>query len=184
MPPRGEAAGVSDRLAVRPVRDADAERVRALHRAALAPTGTDPTDLPDRGELDAPATAYDGPDEAFLVGEVDGEVVAMGALRPAGAAAGDAGADDAGPGTHDGESPAPVGELKWMRVAPHRQGGGHGRALLEALEAEARERGYGRLVAETAVRQGSASFYARHGYAETARRRYGDYELVTLEKAL
>lgn len=175
MPPRGEPAAVADRLAVRPARDADAERVRALHRAALAPTGTDPSDLPDRGELDAPAAAYDGPGSAFLVGELDGEVVAMGALRPA-----EPGGDDTG----DAGSAGPVGELKWMRVAPDHQGAGHGRTLLEALEAEARDRGYARLLAETARRQGSASFYARHGYDEVARRRYGGYELVTLEKAL
>lgn len=48
-------------------------------------------------------------------------------------------------------------ELKRMYVAPSSRGLGVGRALLEALTAEARSLGVRRLVLETGVRQGAAT---------------------------
>lgn len=163
-------AVVASTIEVRPVRDDDVDAVRRLDRTAMRDAGTDPADLPDREELASPAEAYDGPGSAFLVGEVGGTVVAMGALRPA-----------SGDG---GEPRDATGELKWMRVAPDRQGEGHGTAVLAALENAARDAGYERLVAETAVRQDALTFYGRHGYVESGRRTVGEYELVTLERSV
>jgi GNAT superfamily N-acetyltransferase len=60
---------------------------------------------------------------------------------------------------------AKTAELKRMYVEPARRGRGIGRALLEALEAEARQLGAGRIVLETGARQTAAvALYARCGY--------------------
>lgn len=56
-------------------------------------------------------------------------------------------------------------ELKRMYVAPEARGKGVGRALLEALEAEGRRLGVGRLVLETGIRQDAAiRLYRAAGY--------------------
>jgi GNAT superfamily N-acetyltransferase len=46
----------------------------------------------------------------------------------------------------------------------------HERAILDALEDAARDRGFDRLVLDTADRQDSAPFYRSQGYRETGRR--------------
>jgi putative acetyltransferase len=59
-----------------------------------------------------------------------------------------------------------TGELKRMYVSPEARGGGVGRALLAALEEEARSLGLGRVVLETGVRQDRAiRLYERAGYS-------------------
>lgn len=57
------------------------------------------------------------------------------------------------------------GEIKRMYVVPDRRGSGVSRAMLSALEGEARSRGWGRLVLETGDQQPDAvRFYEREGY--------------------
>jgi putative acetyltransferase len=57
------------------------------------------------------------------------------------------------------------GEVKRMYVAPSRRGTGVSVAILRALEASARERGWNRLVLETGDKQPDAiRFYSREGY--------------------
>ena len=68
-----------------------------------------------------------------------------------------------------------VCELKRMFVAPAARGRGVGRALLEALEEEAVERGYAALWLETGLRQPEAiSLYESAGYEPIAP--YGLYK--------
>ena len=56
-----------------------------------------------------------------------------------------------------------------MYVEPDRRGTGVGRALLEALEAAARERGVTRLVLETGIHQAAAiALYRASGFTEIA----------------
>jgi putative acetyltransferase len=56
-------------------------------------------------------------------------------------------------------------ELKRMYVVPEKRGRGHGRSLLEALEAEALRLGYRGLVLETGDRQPEAlGLYRSSGY--------------------
>jgi GNAT superfamily N-acetyltransferase len=58
-------------------------------------------------------------------------------------------------------------ELKRMYVAPESRGRGLGRALLNALEREARALGARRLVLETGTRQGAAiALYHRAGFVD------------------
>jgi putative acetyltransferase len=57
------------------------------------------------------------------------------------------------------------GEIKRMYVVPHRRGAGVSTAILAHLEAEARRRGWERLVLETGEAQPDAvRFYEREGY--------------------
>jgi len=89
----------------------------------------------------------------FLVARRDGEPMGCGGLR----------ALDA---TH--------GEVKRMYVAPEARGTGVARAILAALEGEARERGWTRLVLETGSKQPDAiRFYTREGFAPIDR--FGHY---------
>lgn len=81
----------------------------------------------------------------FLVARVDGEPVGCGALRRIADA---------------------TGEIKRMYVRPAARGSGVGRAILAALEDEARRLGMTRLVLETGVYQLEAmALYERAGFA-------------------
>ncbi len=80
----------------------------------------------------------------FLVARIDGQPLGCGALR------------------RWNETEA---ELKRMYVAKEARGRGIGRALLEALEAEARRMGIRRMVLETGIRQTAAEgLYRQSGY--------------------
>jgi len=74
---------------------------------------------------------------ALLVVEVDGQVVACGAVKPLDRAAG-------------------IGEIKRMFVLAEHRGQGHSRRILTALEARAAELGYRRLQLETGLAQPEA----------------------------
>jgi predicted N-acetyltransferase YhbS len=118
---------MGDSLHLRPVESADAEWVRAVYERAMRDADAY---LPgaDHADLDAPAAAY--ANGAFLVGETDGEIVATGGIRPV-----DVASEVAG----DGADAATV-EMKRVAVHPAFQGEGHGRAVVRALEAAARDR--------------------------------------------
>lgn len=79
------------------------------------------------------------------------------------------------------------GEVKRMYVAPAHRGRGAADAVLDALEAAARERGWSRLVLETGTEQRAAiRFYERRGYRSIPRfGYYADSEAsVCFEKRL
>jgi putative acetyltransferase len=90
---------------------------------------------------------------AFLVAWLDGEPVGCGALRRLG--------DD-------------QGEVKRMYVAPEARRRGIGRAMLQALEAEARKLGIAALILETGERQPEAiALYRSAGFERCPC--WGDY---------
>src|SRR5262245_46031812 len=67
---------------------------------------------------------------------------------------------------------ARTGEIKRMYVTPEERGRGVGRALLAALEGEARALGLSRLVLETGVRQQEAvALYRRAGFVDRSEER-------------
>jgi GNAT superfamily N-acetyltransferase len=154
---------VASDLDVRHYREADHEAVVTLHERAIRAAGTPPETLPDTSDMEDITGAYADAGGAFLVGELEEEIVAMGGLVPFRKA---------------------TGELKRMRVAPEHQRRGFGRAILEGLEGAARDRGFERLVLDTADRQGSAPFYRARGYRERWRHRWREFELIRFEKAL
>jgi GNAT superfamily N-acetyltransferase len=171
----------------------DAEAVWTLHEWALSNAGTDPADVPGTDDLRRIESAYRDAGGAFLVGVVaavpagdeerggdrgppatfDGRLVAMGGFVPCES------------GRADERAVGGAAELHRMRVAPTHQRRGYGRAILHALEARAREAGFGRLLATTARRQQSAvNFYPDEGYREVDRSTAGEYELVHFETEL
>jgi GNAT superfamily N-acetyltransferase len=136
-------------LTIRRFESRDGDAVRALHRAAMEQAdaflpGPWDADLEDVGR------SYLVAGGEFLVGEVDGRVVAMGALR---------------------RIDERTAELKRMRVAPAQQRKGVGTRLLEALEGAAHQLRFEALELDTLVRQVAArAFYTKHGYVEMERR--------------
>lgn len=100
----------------------------------------------------------------FLVGSLDGHVVAMGAFQPR--------SDD-------------VAEILRMRVDPAFQRAGLGRALLNALETRARQSSFKLLKLQTTVVQVAAQrFYESQGYVKTGRGNAEGYEVIRYEKRI
>jgi ribosomal protein S18 acetylase RimI-like enzyme len=142
----------------------DREAVWRLHNEALdevgAHLGNGPWDA-DLGEIEVSYLQTGG---EFLVGVVDGRVVAMGALRP----------------VSPGEA-----EVKRMRVEPALQGRGYGQALLDALHRRAAELGLSTLRLDTTVQQRAARrLYEANGYRESRRGRIGPFDCVFYERRM
>ncbi|MGY4645247.1 GNAT family N-acetyltransferase [Cellulomonas sp. URHB0016] len=90
---------------------------------------------------------------AVVLVRVDGEAVAVGALR------------DLGEGPADDATPPGTGELKRMYVVPEHRGRGYSRLVLAELERQATRLGLCRLILETGVLQPEAiGLYLRSGY--------------------
>ncbi len=73
-----------------------------------------------------------------------------------------------------------VALLRSLVVAPAQRGGGHGAALVSAIEARARKSGIGELYLLTTT---ADAFFARLGYARTARESAPDVLQATTEFA-
>jgi GNAT superfamily N-acetyltransferase len=100
-----------------------------------------------------PASDFEPPDGAFLVGYVDGEPVACGGVC-----------------RYD----ARTAEIRRMYVVPAARGRGLSREVLAALEEEARASGYDAVRLETGYRQSEAiALYRSSGYEPIER--YGPY---------
>jgi ribosomal protein S18 acetylase RimI-like enzyme len=149
-------------LRVRRYRPEDHEIVLRLHEIGLRETGTfvEGWDLDD-DLLDIEGTYLNGSGE-FLVGLLDGRIVAIGALKRI------------APGQ---------AEIKRMRVDPAFQRRGFGQTVLDALEERATELGYATLHLDTTVQQQAARrLYTKNGYREVRRDRMGPFECVFYEK--
>jgi ribosomal protein S18 acetylase RimI-like enzyme len=89
----------------------------------------------------------------FLVGLIEGQIIAMGALRLA------------------GEETA---EIKRMRVAPEHWRHGYGQAVFDRLQARAIELGFRRLVLDTTIQMTAAQeLYRKNGFQEVGRKMVG-----------
>ena len=168
---------MSEDLQIRPYERADRDAVLALHERTLRDAGGYVENVPDEAEADLDDIAGTYLERgAFVVGEradVGDGIVAMGGFRPHGETA-----DTSDPRT---------AELKRMRVAPDHQRQGHGTAILQAMEATARDRGFGRMVLDTGPEMTAArSFYEHHGYGKTGRETFrdGEIEVVLYAKEL
>jgi GNAT superfamily N-acetyltransferase len=136
-------------LELRRYEPADATNVWRLHDDGLRQMDAHAGDGPWDDDLRSVDATYLDNNGEFVVGIVDGEIVAMGALRP---------------------MAETVGEVKRMRVDARFQRQGFGRAILRWLEARARELGYRTLRLDTTVKQVAAQrLYESSGYHEIAR---------------
>jgi GNAT superfamily N-acetyltransferase len=160
-PARPEATSA---LALRRYCQADRDAVWELHDVALREAGVHAGHGAWDDDLRSIERVYLDPGGEFLVGELGGEIVAMGALRAT------------GPGR---------AEVKRMRVHPRHQRHGYGELILTRLEERARELGFRTLHLDTATRQTAGQrLYRRHGFAQTGGGRLGDFELILFEKLL
>lgn len=151
-------------LELRRFDDADAEAVRELHDLALADAGAHLGSGPWDEDLESIRRSYLQDGGEFLLGWLDGRLVAMGALRHVTAVA---------------------AEIKRMRVHPRFQRRGFGRTLLARLEDRARELGYSKLRLDTTVVQTAAqALYAREGYSQVGRGQLAGVEVIYYEKRL
>ncbi len=142
----------------------DFDEVWRLHKAALVDAGADAGEGPWDDDLKAIEDAYLASGGEFLVGEYQGQVVAMGALRRVGPA-------DA--------------EIARMRVRPELQRRGIGRALLELLEARAVEMGIKHLRLDTtAVQRAAQRLYESSGYTKVGEGERLGFVVYWYEKSL
>ncbi|GLZ13583.1 hypothetical protein Acsp04_38180 [Actinomadura sp. NBRC 104425] len=155
------------RLRLRRYRRGDHATVLALHREGLAQVGLRPGDgIYYEHDLFRMEEIYLRDGGEFLVGELDGEIVAMGGLRAADPAEGAA-------------------EMVRLRVRPDVQRCGYGSAVVRALEQRAAEYGYRLLRADTTELQEPAlRLYRRFGWTETRRAVIGGIVNIYLEKRL
>lgn len=144
-------AGLAGRIEVAraTLRDPDAVRLILALNTELSATYPEPGATHFRLDEDE----VTGERGALLVARLGGEAVGCGAVRRLG----------------DGDA-----ELKRMYVVPRFRGLGVSRAVLRALEAQARALGARRVVLETGVRQAAAlGLYERAGYARVPA--FGEY---------
>lgn len=143
---------------------ADQEAVEHLHVFALQQTGAYLGRGPWDDDIYAIEKVYLNHQGEFLIGECDGLVVAMGALRRT--------------------SPERA-EVKRMRVHPDYQGRGYGQLILDALEARARALGCRTLHLDTSILQIAAQkLYEKNGYREVGRGTIRQLEVILYEKQL
>ena len=132
---------------VREVQSIDLAAIWQLHNRALADTGAHAGNGDWDRDVRDPLTSYVQRGGNFLVCELDGLVVGMGAYIPA-----------------DERSV----EIKRMRVDPAYQRTGIGKRILYDLESHAKRCGFVRSILETTQQQKPAqSFYERNGYRRT-----------------
>jgi ribosomal protein S18 acetylase RimI-like enzyme len=151
-------------MEIRRYQEADQAAVWHLHVAALLPTGAYLGEGSWDEDLHHIEEVYLHKRGEFLVGSVDGQVVAMGALK----------AIDAS-----------KAEIKRMRVLSAYQGRSYGQQILTALEARAVELGYKILELDTSVLQVAAQkFYSKNGYYEVRRGKIQNLDCIFYEKQI
>ena len=131
---------------IRLYRDTDYDAVWELHILALQDTGAYLGPGPWEDDLHHILEVYLDKG-VFLVGEVDGQIVAMGAFRKI--------SDERA-------------EIKRMRVHPAYQRCGYGQMIMQELETRALAMGYTILFLDTSTVQIAAqNFYRKNGFKET-----------------
>ncbi|TNY35980.1 GNAT family N-acetyltransferase [Thermomonospora catenispora] len=172
-------------LLIRRCTPRDHAAVLDLHRQSLAQVGLRPGDgVYYEYDLFQIEDVYLRSAGEFVVGELDGRVVAMGGLRRAGLIA-------TGPARARGDRPlgppsrTEAAEMVRLRVdAPVRRRG-YGSAVVAALEERAVELGYRVLHCDTThLQEPAIRLYLRAGWRETRRERIGGITNVYFEKRL
>lgn len=151
-------------LTIRQYTPSDQQAVEHLHVFVIQQTGAYLGRGPWDDDVYTIEAAYLNNHGEFLIGEYEGQIVAMGALR------------------HTSSTRA---EIKRMRVHPDYQGRGFGQRLLNELEARARTLGYTTLHLDTSTMQIVAQkLYEKNGFREVGRKPIQDIEVILYEKEL
>ena len=133
-----------------------------LHYLALTSAGIKLEHGPWEDDLKDVEGAYMNNRGEFIVAELDGKIVGMGAIR------------------YKSEI---IAEVKRMRVDPGQQRSGIGSRILAILEVKAKELGYKELHLDTSSQLvGAMNFYLKHGYVEFKRVKRDNGELVFFMK--
>ena len=142
----------------------DMDAVEFLHVFAAQKVGAYLGRGPWDDDIYAIEKHYLDNDGEFLLGEIEGCLVAMGAFRRT--------------------SPMRA-EIKYMRVHPDYQGQGLGQRILSELEARARARGYTILHLHTSTVQIAAQkLYEKYGFREVERGVFQGFQTIAYEKTL
>jgi len=156
-----------DKLKIRRYEDKDNSIVWELHWLGLEELGIKRTKEvhPWHQDLNNIESIYFENNGEFIVGEINGQVIASGAFKK-----------------EDNET----AELKRMRVHPDFQHRGFGQEILEDLEKRAKEKGYKKLKLDTGRKWTIAiKFYEKNGYKETGRQLFSNgYDAISYEKEL
>ncbi|WP_168219961.1 GNAT family N-acetyltransferase [Salarchaeum sp. JOR-1] len=164
-------------LRIRRYEPGDRDAADAVIEAALRHANAYFEDAPALVDGDRIAEYVESGGE-FLVGLLDGELVATAAFRPPKGVA----ADLVTVTEH-------TAEVKRMHVHPDHHRRGFGQAMYDELEARAADAGHARLALSTSARQEPAhAFYRQNGYEQTARTSVeidgGDLGILVFEKSL
>lgn len=138
---------MGESLSIRQYRLADHDRILQLY---VEPTEDVGAFVAGEDQLDADLedveSAYLNSGGDFLIGELDGQIVAMGAHKP-----------PSGCFTHFlDELPEETAEITRMRMDADYQGQGFGEAIYDELERRARADGFEKLILDTTHRQNAA----------------------------
>ncbi|MFP4106610.1 MAG: GNAT family N-acetyltransferase [Phycisphaerae bacterium] len=153
-------------LEIRRYRPGDAEAVWDLHNRALYAAGSHPGSGQWDEDVRHIQREYLNPGGEFLVGLLDGALVAMGGYQPA----------------PDRQN---VALVRRMRVDPSCQRHGFGRAIYSELERRARQVGIELFRLDTTTRQRPAQkFYESQGFQPVGTDRFGRFDLIIYEKRL
>jgi GNAT superfamily N-acetyltransferase len=140
------------------------EPMLALHRSALTGFNLGMTQQEDEVDLRAIEQVYLSSGGEFLVGLLDGRLVAMGGFK---------------------RLSDTLAELRRMRIERELQGRGYGTQLLQELERRASQAGIRTFCLQAAQQRPlTLEFYRKHGYQETGRGFYGQVEMVRFSKSL
>lgn len=151
-------------ISIRRYRLSDAKAVWDLHLAGLDETGANVGEGPWDQDLHDVERVYLMNAGEFLIGTVDEQVVAMGALRKI--------------------SPDRA-EIKRMRVKPDYRRRGFGESILAALEDRAIHLGYRDLCLDTTGQQVPAQrMYEKHGFRLVRSGQFRGMEILFYEKRL
>lgn len=151
-------------LSIRRYEAGDKNAVWRLHERAYRHALDEFYPQLDRDLRHVPSAYLD--DGEFLVGSLDGQIVAIGGFQPV-------------------ESDAV--EIRRMRVDPDHQRQGYAKAILEALEDRARGRGFDRVVLITSeLLSAAVAFYRAADYRVVEREPHpeADIALILFEKSL
>lgn len=162
---------------LRQYRPDDRQRVEEIMVEALRDADAYFEGVPD--DIEELHDAHSQGGGAFLVGKVNGAIVATGAFRPPTGIVVDV----------LGSVPEGSAELKRMHVAPDHQRRGYGQQMLDSLQRRAHDAGYTKLVlATTALQPAAQRFYEANDFTKVHRESMNAFEtsfdLLVYQKAV